>query len=77
MLGVNATHDFGSWHGKPAVAGTAEEIAKDLDAAAWRRLSAGLRTKGERLHDWAYLELADLEAMSSAREPKDCGRAAC
>ena len=29
--------------------------------AAWRRLSARLGTKGERRHDWAYLELADLE----------------
>jgi SRSO17 transposase len=27
-----------------------------------QRLSAGKGTKGERLHDWAYLELADLVA---------------
>ena len=27
----------------------------------WRRLSAGAGTKGPRLHDWCYLELADLE----------------
>src|SRR5256885_5285238 len=26
------------------------------------RLSAGEGTKGARLHDWAYLELADIEA---------------
>jgi SRSO17 transposase len=32
-----------------------------LPASAWRRLSAGAGTKGERLHDWAYLELADLD----------------
>jgi SRSO17 transposase len=62
VLGVNATHYFGSWHGKPVVAGTTEEIAKALGSVAWRRLSAGLGTKGERLHDWANLELADLEA---------------
>ena len=62
VLGVNATHHFGSWIGKPEVSGTAEDIARDLDPAAWQRLSAGLGTKGERLHDWAYLELADLEA---------------
>ena len=61
MLGVNATHHFGSWIDKPEVAGTAEDIAKDLNPAAWQRLSAGLGTKGERLHDWTYLELADLE----------------
>jgi SRSO17 transposase len=62
VLGVNATHPFSSWTGKPPVAGTAEAIAVGLDPAAWRRLSAGEGTKGPRLYDWAYLELADLEA---------------
>jgi len=62
VLGVNATHPFHAWIGEPAVAGTAEAIAADLDPAAWRRLSAGEGTKGPRLYDWAYLELADLEA---------------
>jgi SRSO17 transposase len=62
VLGVNATHPFNAWIGKPAVAGTAEAIAADLDPAAWRRLPAGEGTKGPRLYDWAYLELADLEA---------------
>jgi SRSO17 transposase len=33
-----------------------------LPASAWRRLSAGEGTRGPRLHDWAHLELADLEA---------------
>ena len=62
VLGVNGTHPFSSWGDKPAVAGTAEEIAQALPASAWARLSAGEGTKGARLHDWAYLELADLEA---------------
>ena len=62
VLGVNATHHFHSWSRKLRVAGTAEEIAKDLDASAWQRLSAGEGTKGARLYDWAYLELADLDA---------------
>jgi SRSO17 transposase len=62
VLGVNATQPFNSWIGKPKVVGTAEEIAKDLDPTAWRRLSAGEGTKGPRLSDWAYLELADLDA---------------
>ena len=30
------------------------------DENAVRRLSAGAGTKGPRLHDWCYLELADL-----------------
>ena len=62
VLGVNGTHPFNSWGDKPAVAGTAEEIAQAVPASAWARLSAGDGTKGLRLHDWAYLELADLEA---------------
>jgi SRSO17 transposase len=61
VLGVNATSQFNSWGDKPLRAGTAEEIARDLDAAAWQRLSAGGGSKGERLYDWAYCELADLE----------------
>src|SRR5215207_10745222 len=62
VLGVNGTHPFHSWTGKPPVAGTAEGIARALPASAWARLSAGEGTKGSRLHDWTYLELADLEA---------------
>ena len=61
VLGVNSNHWFASW-GKPQlVAGTAEEIAKTQRPSDWRRLSAGAGTKGPRLHDWCYLELADLE----------------
>ena len=62
VLGTNATQPFNSWIGKPEVSGTAEEIARALAPSAWRRLSAGEGTKGPRLSDWAYLELADLEA---------------
>ena len=62
VLGVGSNHHFGSWYGKPAVAGTAVEIAQNLDPTAWQRLSAGDGTKGARLHDWAYLELADIDA---------------
>jgi SRSO17 transposase len=62
VLGVNSSHPFNSWGDRPLVAGTAEEIAQALSGSAWVRLSAGDGTKGPRLHDWAYLELADLEA---------------
>jgi SRSO17 transposase len=62
VLGVSSNHHFGSWLGKPAVAGSAAEIAHDLDPDVWQRLSAGDGTKGARLHDWAYCELADLHA---------------
>lgn len=62
VLGVKSNDAFRSW-GKPEpIAGAAKDIAEALPNAAWRRLSAGEGTKGERLHDWAYLELADLDA---------------
>jgi SRSO17 transposase len=62
VLGVKSDHHFGSWGNKPPVAGRADEIARDLEPDAWQRLSAGEGAKGARLHDWAYCELADLEA---------------
>lgn len=33
-----------------------------MPETAWRRLSAGDGTKGERLHAWAYLDLAERDA---------------
>ncbi len=62
VLGVSSAHWFGSWNRERPVGGSAEEIAKALPARDWQRLSAGAGTKGPRLHDWCYLELADLEA---------------
>jgi SRSO17 transposase len=64
VLGVSATSQFNSWGDKPLLVGTAEEIAGDLDASAWQRLSAGEGSKGERLYDWAYGELADLDVSA-------------
>jgi SRSO17 transposase len=62
VLGVTGTHPFRSWGKKPGCSGTAEKIAAALPSSTYRRLSAGDGTMGPRLHDWAYLELADLEA---------------
>ena len=62
VLGVSSTHWFGSWNRERPLSGSAEEIAKVLPSSEWQRLSAGAGTKGPRLHDWCYLELADLEA---------------
>jgi len=62
VLGVDAAHVFRSWDKPRRIAGTAANIAKTLQPSDWKRLSAGHGTKGPRLHDWCYLELADLEA---------------
>jgi SRSO17 transposase len=62
VLGVAANRAFNSWGKKQFVRGTAAKIAQSLPKSAWRRLSSGEGTKGSRLHDWAYLELADLDA---------------
>jgi SRSO17 transposase len=61
VLGVASNHVFRSWGKKQRVGGTAAEIAQTLPKRVWRRLSSGDGTKGPRLHDWAYLELADLD----------------
>ena len=62
VLGVKSNHHFGSWSRVPPIGGMARDIAQKLEPGAWHRLSAGEGTKGPRLHDWAYLELADLNA---------------
>jgi SRSO17 transposase len=74
VLGVAANrvfHSWGkkSWGKKQLVGGSAATIAQTLAKSAWRRLSAGEGTKGPRLHDWAYVELADLDVgeYNSAR----------
>jgi hypothetical protein len=61
-LSSSSAHVFRSWGKRPPVAGTAADIARTRRSSDWKRLSAGVGTKGPRLHDWCYLELADLEA---------------
>src|ERR1700674_267282 len=61
VLGVSSAHVFRSWGKRAPVAGTAADIARTRRSSDWKRLSAGAGTKGPRLHDWCYLELADLE----------------
>jgi len=65
VLGVSSAHVFRSWGKRPPIAGTAADIARTRRSSDWRRLSAGAGTKGPRLHDWCYLELADLEVEES------------
>jgi SRSO17 transposase len=62
VLGIASNHVFNSWGKEQFVRGAASKIAQDLPKSAWRRLPSGEGTKGPRLHDWAYLELADLYA---------------
>ena len=66
VLGINSNHSIKSWGKGRPLAETADGIAQDLPPAAWRRLSAGEGTKGPRLYDWAYVELADLDASAYA-----------
>jgi SRSO17 transposase len=60
--GIKGNQPFHSWGKHPTVAGPAKDIANALPVSAWSRLTAGAGTKGARLHDWAWLELADLDA---------------
>jgi len=61
VLGVSSAHVFHSWGKRRSVAGKAVDIARTRRSSDWKRLSAGAGSKGPRLHDWCYLELADLE----------------
>src|SRR5580658_9154168 len=65
VLGVSSAHVSRSWGKRPPIAGTAADLARTRRSSDWKRLSAGAGTKGPRLHDWCYLELADLEAEQS------------
>lgn len=62
VLGVNANHWFHSWRPDVMWVGEAREIIKTLPDEAWVRCSAGHGTKGERLYDWLYCPMADLQA---------------
>jgi len=62
VLGVSSAHVFRSWGKRRSVTGTAADLARTRRSSDWKRLSAGAGTKGPGLHDWCYLELADLEA---------------
>src|ERR1700747_3080098 len=62
VLGVASNHVFRSWSKPQPVAGTASAIAQSLPKKARGRFAARRGTKGPRWHDWAYLELADLDA---------------
>jgi hypothetical protein len=54
-----------------------EDIARARHPSDWKRLSAGAGTKGPRLHDWCYLELADLEVKKAGSQLTVCGRVVC
>jgi SRSO17 transposase len=62
VLGVASNRGVSSWGKAKPVAGTAESVAQGLAPSDWKRLSAGDGTKGPRHYDWAYVELADLDA---------------
>jgi len=62
VLGISSSHSVRSWGKGSPLAGTASSVAQDLPSSDWKRLSAGEGTKGPRLYDWAYVELADLDA---------------
>jgi SRSO17 transposase len=62
VLGVASNHGVSSWGKAKPVAGTVESVAQGLAPSEWKRLSAGEGTQGPRLYDWAYVELADLDA---------------
>jgi SRSO17 transposase len=61
VLGVSSAHVFQSSGKRRSVAGKAADVARTRRSSDWKHLSAGAGTNEPRLHDWCYLELADLE----------------
>jgi len=53
---------FRSWGKRRSSLWHRRGLASTRRSSDWKRLSAGDGTKGPRLHDWCYLELADLDA---------------
>ena len=49
-----------------------EALAKALLPQAWRRLSAGAGTKGERLYDWARVRLVGPRDEGGGAPPREC-----
>jgi SRSO17 transposase len=43
-----------------------DAIARSLPAPAWKRLSAGFGSKGERLYDWALMQLSKQDGWTRA-----------
>src|SRR5260370_30355817 len=70
VIGASRAHVFQCWGKRGPVSGPAADIASTRRSSDWKRLSAGDGTKGPRLHDWCYLELADLdvEEFNSANQ---------
>jgi SRSO17 transposase len=54
------------WWQAPSCA-RADEIAQAQPSAAWKRLSAGTGTKGQRLYDWAWVPLWRLQLTPEER----------
>ena len=47
-----------------------DAIAQSLPEQAWRRLSAGFGSKGERLYDWARMRFSEQEISTAQREKR-------
>lgn len=71
VLGVPSTHQVRSWGKEELIVGTAETVAGSRSPQDWRRLSAGAGTKGPRLHEWCYVELADLSSDEYGGKPDE------
>ncbi|MQR99270.1 IS701 family transposase [Gluconobacter aidae] len=63
VLGIHQNHWFHSWRPDLLISGEARDIVKALPEELWIQCSAGHGTKGERLYDWLYCPMADLEGQ--------------
>jgi SRSO17 transposase len=69
VLGVPGNHPFRSWGKRPPIAGMALEIAHALDPRYGSAYRLAKEPRSARLHDWAYCELAYLDAAEYDGQP--------
>jgi SRSO17 transposase len=62
VLGIPSSQRFWSWSPEGPVSNTAQQLAEALPASQYVRLSAGEGSKGPRLYEWGYLDLAQVAA---------------
>jgi SRSO17 transposase len=77
VLGVGANHRFGSWGGKPPIAGAAEEIAQGLDPSAGGACRLAKEPRGRGCMIGPIVNWPISTPPNTATTNRVCGRAAC
>jgi SRSO17 transposase len=70
VLGVKPEQPFHSRRKPVIIGGTAAEIAERLPPSAWTKLPIKAGVRDQPVHDWAHVELADIDAGQYSKARK-------